>query len=46
MLEFLSQLEKIFKITINFDEIDQLMEKNEILTVQTMVDYINLKVSN
>ena len=44
MLEFLSKLEKIFKITINFDDIDHLMEENEIITVQTMVDYIEKRL--
>lgn len=40
MLEFLAELEKNFNININFDEVDNLIEENSILTIQDIVEYI------
>jgi acyl carrier protein len=40
MVEFLSELEQTFSITISFDEVDRLMEEKEVLTIQDIVDYI------
>ncbi len=40
MVEFLSELEKNFKINISFDDIDRLIEENEVLTIRDIVDYI------
>jgi acyl carrier protein len=43
MLEFLIELEKVFKIKINFDDIDNLIQENDILTIQNIVEYIDKK---
>lgn len=40
MVEFLSELEKTFKINISFDEVESLIEENEVVTIQEIVDYI------
>jgi acyl carrier protein len=40
MLEFLGELEKNFNININFDEVDNLIEENGILTIRDIVEYI------
>jgi acyl carrier protein len=40
MLEFLIELEKVFKIKINLDDVDRLIQKNDILTIQNIVDYL------
>ena len=40
MVEFLSELEKTFKINISFDDVDRLIEENEVLTIRAIVDYI------
>lgn len=40
MVEFLSELEKTFKINISFDDVDRLIEENEVLTIRDIVDYI------
>jgi acyl carrier protein len=40
MLEFFSELERTFKIKISFDDIDNLIENNQILTIQTIVNYL------
>jgi acyl carrier protein len=44
LLEFFSELEKTFKIKISFDDIDNLIEENKILTIQTIVDYIEIRL--
>lgn len=41
MLEFLAEIEIIFNITVSFDEVDNLIEKNNILTIQHIVKYID-----
>jgi acyl carrier protein len=43
MLEFLIELEKVFKIKINFDDVDYLIQKNGILTIQDIVEYLDKK---
>ena len=43
MVEFLSELEKIFKINISFNDVDRLIEENEVLTIRDIVDYIEKK---
>ena len=43
LLEFLIKLEKIFKIKINFYDIDQLIKENYILTIQNIVEYLDKK---
>ena len=43
MLEFLIEVEKVFKIKINFDDIDYLIQKNDILTIQDIVEYLDQK---
>ncbi len=43
MLEFLIELEKVFEIEINFDDVDYLLEENNILTIQDIVDYLDKK---
>jgi acyl carrier protein len=43
MLEFFNELEFDFKIKIDFDEIDLLLEKKPILTVKDIVNYIDGK---
>ena len=43
MLEFLVELEKVFKIKINFDDVDHLIQENDILTIQNIVEYIDKK---
>lgn len=40
MVEFLSELEKTFKINISFNDVDHLIEENEVLTIRDIVDYI------
>jgi acyl carrier protein len=40
MLEFLAELEKNFNINISFDEVDNLIEENGILTIRDIVEYI------
>jgi acyl carrier protein len=40
MVEFLSELEKTFKINISFDDVDRLIEDNEVLTIRDIVHYI------
>jgi acyl carrier protein len=40
MVEFLSELEKTFKINISFDDVDRLIEEKEVLTIRDIVDYI------
>lgn len=40
MVEFLSELEKTFKINISFNDVDRLIEENEVLTIRDIVDYI------
>ena len=40
MIEFLSELEKTFKINISFDDVDRLIEEKEVLTIRDIVDYI------
>ena len=40
MVEFLSELEKTFKINISFNDVDRLIEENEVLTILDIVDYI------
>jgi acyl carrier protein len=43
MLEFLIELEKVFKIKINFDDVDYLLQENDILTIQDLVEYLEKK---
>lgn len=45
MLEFLEELENIFKISINLDVIDFMVEENEMLTIKDMVHYIDKEQS-
>ena len=45
MLEFFSELEKIFKIDISLDEIDSLIENNTFLTIRDIVWYLETKIS-
>ena len=40
MVEFLSELEKTFKINISFNDVDRLIEENPVLTIRDIVDYI------
>jgi acyl carrier protein len=41
MMEFLSELEKTFNLSISFDEVDHLIEENDVLTIQDIVDYVD-----
>jgi len=43
MFELLGQLELSFKITINFDEIDLLIEEKNSIIIQDIVDYVDKK---
>ena len=43
MLELLNELEITFKIQINLDDIDQLMQEGKICTIQDVVNYIKEK---
>ena len=43
MFELIDKLELLFKITIDLDDIDQMMEDHIILTIQDLVNYINKK---
>ena len=43
LLEFLIELEKVFKIEINFDDVDYLIQENNILTIRNIVDYLDKK---
>lgn len=40
MIEFVSELEKTFKINISFDEVDLLIKEKKVLTIRDIVDYI------
>jgi len=43
MFELIDKLEFLFKIIIDFDDIDQMMEDHIVLTIQDLVNYINQK---
>ena len=43
LFELIEKLELVFKILIDFDDIDKLMEDNIVLTIQDLVNYINQK---
>jgi len=43
MFELLDELEKTFKITIDLDEIDNLLENNKVLIINDLVGYIKEK---
>ncbi len=43
MLEFLIELEKVFKIKVNFDDVDYLIRENDVLTIQDIVEYLDKK---
>ena len=43
MLELFTVVESVFKIKINFDEIDYLIQQGEFLTVSDFVEYIKKK---
>ena len=43
MFELLSELEKTFNFTIDFDEIDLLLKNDKILTIKDLVSYIESK---
>lgn len=43
MFELLSELEKTFNFTIDFDEIDLLLKNDKILTIKDIVSYIESK---
>jgi acyl carrier protein len=39
-LNYFMRIEKIFEITIDFDEIDDLIKNGKVLTIDDIVDYI------
>jgi acyl carrier protein len=41
--EFLDEIEKIFEISVDFDEIDDLIKNGKILTINDIVQYIQEK---
>jgi acyl carrier protein len=43
MFELIDKLELLFKIIIDLDDIDQMMEDHIVLTIQDLVNYINQK---
>lgn len=43
MFELIDKLELLFKIIIDLDDIDQMMEDHVVLTIQDLVNYINQK---
>ena len=43
LLEVMEKLELLFKIRIDLDDIDQMMEDYIVLTIQDLVNYINKK---
>jgi acyl carrier protein len=43
IFELLYEIEKIFEITIDFDEIDDLIKNGKSLTINDIVDYIQEK---
>lgn len=43
MFELIDKVELLFKIIIDLDDIDKMMEEHIVLTIQDLVDYINQK---
>ena len=43
LFELIEKLELLFKIRIDLDDIDQMMEDYIVLTIQDLVNYINKK---
>lgn len=43
LFELIEKFELLFKIKIDLDDIDQMMEDHIILTIQDLVNYINKK---
>ena len=44
MLELLNVVEIVFKINIDLDDIDWLLERQKLITIQDLVDYIEKKL--
>lgn len=42
--ELLDELEELFQIEINLDEVDQIIQSQIILTVEDIVNYINERI--
>jgi acyl carrier protein len=40
MIELINELEMVFKITINLDDIDKIVKEGRIITVKDVVNYI------
>ena len=43
MVELFDELEQRFEITIDFDEIDHILESRQVLRIHDIVDYIKVK---
>ena len=43
MFELLTELEEIFQITIDFDEIDTILRQTQVLRINDLVEYIKEK---
>lgn len=43
MFELMDKVELLFKIIIDLDDIDKMMEEHIVLTIQDLVNYINQK---
>ena len=43
LFELIEKLELLFKIKIDLDDIDQMMEEHIVLTIQDLVTYVNQK---
>jgi acyl carrier protein len=43
MFELIDKIELLFKIIIDLDDIDKMMEEHIVLTIQDLVNYINQK---
>ena len=44
MLELFNAVEGVFKINVNFDDIDWLIERGNLITIQDLVDYIEKRL--